>query len=126
MKKVNILFIYLSILLIFSCNHEQKNISLISSKEFIKEYEQNQNAILIDVRTPEEYSKGYIKHAINFDIYSKSFEQKISTIDNSKTIFLYCRSGKRSNSAAHILVKMGFEKIYDLKGGYLAYKKEFK
>jgi phage shock protein E len=126
MKKIISLFIYLSLLLVFSCQQNQKEISKVATKKFIKEYEQNNTAILIDVRTPEEYLGGYIDGALNFDIYSKSFKDDISYIDTTKTIFLYCRSGKRSNSAAHILKDMGFKKIYDLKGGYLAYKEEFK
>lgn len=126
MKKTTSLFIYLSLLLVFSCQQKHTSISIVTSEKFINKYKQNHTAVLIDVRTPEEYHKGYIDGALNFDIHSKSFKNDVSNIDTTKTIFLYCRSGKRSNSAAHILNDLGFKKIYDLKGGYMAYKQEFK
>ncbi len=74
------------------------------------------NIILLDVRTAEEVSEGKISNATNIDFYSNTFEQQISKLDKSKTVLVYCRSGKRSAGASEILAKKGF-KVINLDGG---------
>lgn len=75
---------------------------------------------LVDVRTPNEYRGGHIKSALNIDFFNKSnFDKAFDTLNKNEPIYLYCRSGARSQKAARRLAGMGFSKIYDLKGGYL-------
>lgn len=79
---------------------------------------------LVDVRTPGEFNNGHIKNAVNIDFYDwgnflKSFEK----LDKNRPVYLYCRSGARSIKAARKLIGIGFPKIYDLKGGYMAWVK---
>ena len=75
---------------------------------------------LVDVRTSKEYKGGHIKNAINIDFFNASnFKKSFEKLDKEKPIYLYCRSGARSQKAARRLVDMGFSKIYDLKGGYM-------
>ncbi len=75
---------------------------------------------LVDVRSPEEYNSGHIKNAMNIDFFdSVNFERSFSKINKEKPVYLYCRSGSRSRRASHKLARMGFAKIYDLKGGYM-------
>lgn len=79
---------------------------------------------LVDVRTPREFDNGHIENAINIDFYDggnfiKSFEK----LDKDKPVYLYCRSGARSMKAANRLADVGFSKIYDLQGGYMAWPK---
>lgn len=87
----------------------------VSPQEFQKKLNEK-NIVLVDVRTPEEVSEGKIPNAINIDFYSNSFEQEISKLDKNKTVLVYCRSGKRSASAADILAKKGY-KVINLDGG---------
>lgn len=83
----------------------------------------NKDVQLIDVRTNKEYNSGYIKSAINVDVFNrKAFVQYFKKLDKNKPVYLYCRSGSRSQTAAKLLVELGFKKIYDLKGGYLNWK----
>ncbi len=72
---------------------------------------------IIDVRTPQEYSEGYIQDAINIDWYSSDFQNKIEKLNHQQPVVLYCRSGNRSGLAAEKLQSMGFTKIYSLTGG---------
>ncbi|WP_294819203.1 rhodanese-like domain-containing protein [uncultured Flavobacterium sp.] len=72
---------------------------------------------LVDVRTPAEYRQGHIKSAKNIDVSSGDFHTKIEALDKSKPVYVYCRSGHRSNMAARKMEKAGFTLIYDLKGG---------
>ena len=75
---------------------------------------------LVDVRTPNEFNGGHIKNAINIDFFDQSkFEKSFEKLDREKPVYLYCRSGARSQKAARKLVTIGFSKIYDLKGGYM-------
>ncbi len=75
---------------------------------------------VVDVRTPKEYNGGHIKNAINVDFFNASiFKKSFEKLDKEKPVYLYCRSGARSQKAARRLVDMGFSKIYDLKGGYM-------
>ncbi|WP_335730253.1 rhodanese-like domain-containing protein [Psychroserpens sp.] len=83
----------------------------------------NKNVQLIDVRTSGEFNSGHIKNAQNVDIFKrKAFVAYFKKLDTDKPIYLYCRSGSRSQRAAKLLVKLGFKEIYDLKGGYLNWK----
>ena len=72
---------------------------------------------LIDVRTYDEYNTNRLKNAINIDFYDSLFLKRFKKFDNEDNILLYCRSGRRSLIGAEILVKNGYKKIYDLKGG---------
>lgn len=77
---------------------------------------------LVDVRTPEEFQTGHIKDAENIDYNNESFKSKISSLDKSKPVLVYCRSGKRSASAAEIMKELGFTKIVSLDGGMISWE----
>lgn len=72
---------------------------------------------LVDIRTPSEFSQGYIDNAQNIDFWSPDFDERIETLDKTKPIIIYCKSGGRSAKCAVQLKAKGFGKIYDLKGG---------
>lgn len=72
---------------------------------------------LIDVRTKEEYDESHIENAINIDIYSPSFEGKITELDKTKSYLVYCTSGSRSMHAVMFMRKNGFENVENLGGG---------
>ena len=63
--------------------------------------------IILDVRTPQEISRGAIENASTIDFYDHDFERKISKIQKDKTVYVYCKSGGRSSQAAKLLVKSG-------------------
>ena len=92
--------------------------SVVQFKEAIQE----KGIQLVDVRTVSEYKGGHIKTAKNIDVLANQFKEKISTLDKSKPTYIYCRSGQRSQKALKIMMNNGFKNIYDLKGGYLAWK----
>ena len=83
------------------------------------------DVVLIDVRTPEEVSEGYIPGASHFiDFYSDDFQTKIKALDSTKTYVMYCRSGGRSGKAAQFMVDNGFTNVYNLVGGISSYDGE--
>lgn len=79
------------------------------------------DAVIIDVRTPMEYSEGHIKNAKLIDIYDRNFTSEIEKLDKNKSYYVYCRSGSRSSSAAGYMVSKGFTKVYNLNGGIIAW-----
>lgn len=77
---------------------------------------------LIDVRTPEEYAEGHIDGAKLINYYDKQFAEQISQLDQTKPVLVYCAVGGRSGSSAKKLVELGFPKVYDLAGGFNAWR----
>lgn len=90
---------------------------------FMKKYQETENAILIDIRTPEEYNSGHIKDAINIDFYSATFVEDLKRTAGDQEVFLYCRSGGRSGYAKTVLESSGLS-VYELPGGILSYQGE--
>jgi len=87
---------------------------------FMQALSQSQNSILIDIRTPEEFQAGHIPGAINVDFYDPLFLQNMQRAANGRSIFMYCRSGSRSNSAYRQLRGLGLE-VTEMRGGILSY-----
>ena len=88
-----------------------------------KEAISSKSVQLVDVRTKLEYNAGHIENAANIDFFDRSnFNENFAHFDREQPIYLYCRSGHRSQRSAKKLLKIGFKKIYDLKGGYKAWK----
>ena len=103
----------------FSCGlNGNSSINQMNSDELLDFIEIN-NAILVDVRTQDEYNSGYIENSLNIDYLSNDFSENIEKLDKNISIILYCRSGKRSSMSANKLSKLGFKEIYSLDGGIL-------
>ncbi|SNR41111.1 Rhodanese-related sulfurtransferase [Maribacter sedimenticola] len=98
------------------------NITILNKNEYATQIITN-NIKPIDVRTALEYGGGHIKNAINVDFFNTgNFEKYFEKLNKEKAVYVYCRSGARSQKAARKLLKMGFEQVYDLRGGYSAWK----
>ena len=77
---------------------------------------------LVDVRTSEEFAEGHLEGAVNIDYKQESFMQTAKEqLDTSKHVAVYCRSGRRSASAAKLLSDAGYQ-VTNLLGGILAWK----
>jgi rhodanese-related sulfurtransferase len=77
---------------------------------------------LVDVRTPEEFQSGFIAGAVNLDFQDADFAKNIVRLDKSRPVLVYCAVGGRSAKAANAFLKLGFPKVYELKGGMTAWK----
>ena len=78
--------------------------------------------VLLDVRTPNEVSNGYLKNASFIDFYDEDFLEKASWIKKDQPIYVYCHGGGRSAKAANQLISLGFKEVYNLIGGYSKWK----
>ena len=114
MKKILCL---LSIIVIISCGETNtqvvKNIKAVKFQEFSA----LNDGIIIDVRTAAEFNSGHIKDATNIDFYADDFESKLKIVRKDVPIYVYCRSGGRSSSAAKKMEKLGFSEVYNMLGG---------
>ena len=82
-----------------------------------------QDVLIVDVRTPAEFSSGHIPGAISLELNEIRFVVNYVIPDVNQTILVYCRSGVRSAEASAILAEMGYRNVYDF-GGILSWTGE--
>jgi len=100
---------------------ENSNIDVVAPQEFSARLQVDSTACLLDVRRPEEFKDSHLKGANQLNwLDRENFEKGVERLDKAKTIYVYCRSGRRSNEAANYLASKGF-KVVDMKGGILAW-----
>ena len=86
----------------------------------VKDYKNTAGAVLIDVRTPEEYSEGHIPESKNVPL--QTLDKVRSVVENKDTeLFVYCYSGARSRQAVAALGQMGYTKVNNI-GGISSYR----
>jgi len=73
--------------------------------------------IIIDVRTPGEFTEGHLERAINIDFRSENFSGQISELNKNNKYLIYCKSGNRSRGALEVMVGMDFKEVYHLSAG---------
>ncbi len=122
MKKI--LSITIFTFLLSSCSRDAKENLSLKPIDFKEKINAVTDAILLDVRTPEEVQKGYLNGALNFDFKSPQFNILIEGLDKEKSYLVYCASGVRSGKAADLMREKGFKKVYTLEGGLNAWKNE--
>jgi len=92
----------------------------IDNKTFHEGMKQD-DAVIIDVRTAQEIADGIIPGAIHIDIMGGDFMNSVQSMDNSKSYYIYCRSGNRSGAACGAMANAGFSKLYNLANGMMAW-----
>ena len=119
MKFLQITFVSSFVVILGACFGQTPNThpSMIdlSTSEFVEMIKND--GILIDVRTLEEFEEAHLENAIQMDYYSDAFEKVAMDLPKEKAVYVYCRSGSRSASAAEIFLEQGHTKVYNLIGG---------
>lgn len=106
----------LALITLITCK-QNNGYTSITPEEF-KITIEREHTQLVDVRTAEEHAQGHISGSINIDVKQEKFiERATTTLDKANTIALYCRSGRRSKTAAKQLSQAGY-KVVELEGGY--------
>ena len=94
----------------------------LNLEDWKKQKESNSKNICLDVRTAEEYNEGNIENSINIDFYkSMDFMKFLDKLNKDENYFVYCRSGKRSDASCQIMKEFGFNNVFNLEGGFLAW-----
>ncbi len=94
-----------------------KNVSPQDSASLIQENKNNPDFVILDVRTPAEFSQGRIKGSIQLDYRSDTFSTELQKLDKKKTYLIYCRSGNRSGRTLELMRNLNFQRVYNMRGG---------
>lgn len=121
MKKYLLLFVGVISFIAVSCQTKvsENTIEVIVFKEQLNQVVKKQ---ILDVRTPDEWSTGTIEGAIKINYFEDNFKAKLSQLDKSIPVYVYCRSGNRSGKAMKIMLNLGFQKVINLEGGMMAWE----
>lgn len=132
MKKIILIIIIAIIIIIgvvFKMNKKEKNIENeviikhVSMSDIVQIMEENENYIILDVRTLEEYNQGHIPNAICIPNETIDGNVVNKLPDKNQMILVYCRSGNRSKQAAEKLKKLGYTNLIEF-GGIIDWKGE--
>jgi thioredoxin len=123
MKKLIYLLLLLPALAFQSCiQNSGVSGSSLSATEFAAKTKDLPNALIIDVRTPDEFSEGHIEKATNIDWNGQQFDEQLAGLDKNEPVFVYCLSGGRSGAAASKMRSDGFKQVYELEGGMMKWR----
>ncbi len=95
---------------------EVQNVDAASAAKLLKD---DPGILVLDIRTPEEFSEGHIDGAKNIDFKNATFKAEIGKLDMGKSYIVHCRSGGRSGASLPTFRDLGFSRIYHLNGGFL-------
>ena len=101
-----------------------KTVANLDSQTFESQMKTDENAVLIDVRTEDEFDEIRIPNSKLINLMDSDFQEQISKLDKTKSYYVYCRSGNRSYHAGNLMMKMGFEKVYNLASGIIGWRGE--
>lgn len=90
----------------YPSNHD----GTLDAEAFDRMVRENNEKIILDVRTQGEFEEGYIPGAMLIDVNESDFKEKVNSLDKSKTVFVYCATGIRSEKAHLSLKTLGSRK----------------
>lgn len=95
----------------------------LKPQDFQKTLASAKDPVLVDVRTPGEFTRGHLEGATLIDVSQRDAAQKLNRLPKNQPIFVYCLSGSRSADAAYFLKKQGFTNVYNLSGGVMSWNR---
>jgi rhodanese-related sulfurtransferase len=124
--KLRVIVVSLLSLSIFSCTGQQtasetsfKDVSVEQASKMLQE---KKNILVLDVRTPGEVAEGTIEGATVIDYQGATFNSIIDQLDKEQPVLVYCAVGGRSGKTMEIMKEKGFKEVYNLSGGFTAWK----
>ena len=107
----------------FGCGNSKSEIKSMTPEAFNEAAKADPTAVILDVRTPDEYAQGHLDGARNLDwLNQPAFQAGMENLSPENTYYVYCRSGRRSHEAADSMQARGL-KVVDMDGGILAWEK---
>ena len=90
----------------------------LDNKSWEKAQKGDDNSVILDVRTPDEYEEKHIPNSLLIDVKdAQNFVAEIEKLNKSKSYYVYCKAGGRSMMACNIMEQMGFSDVSNLEGG---------
>lgn len=107
--------LFIGLLITIGVSAQNKN--LLSPQQFQKQVI-GPKVQLLDVRTANEYKQSHLLNSLQADWYNQTeFAKKIKSLNKDQPLYIYCRTGIRSNEARKYLTENGFTKVFELNGG---------
>lgn len=97
----------------------KSQISNLTYSSFFEQYKSDKKAMLLDVRTKEEFDAESVEGAYNLDYLSHQLADDLEQLDPSKKYYIFCKTGRRSLRVCVLLKNMGYEAI-NLEGGLIS------
>ncbi|MCW3073178.1 MAG: trxA [Flaviaesturariibacter sp.] len=111
-----------AVLLMSVGSFAQNAVTALSTTVFAKKIKETPRAVVVDVRTPEEFAKGHLANAVNINWNGPDFTTLISKLNKTALVLVYCHSGRRSADAAASMRTLGFAEVLELEGGILKWR----
>ena len=95
----------------------------VSPQEAYNTMQNDPAIVVLDIRTPREFSGGHIEGAINIDYYAKDFAERIMALDPDKTYVMHCQAGGRSHALMRAFSQSPFKDVMHVPAGFSAWKR---
>jgi len=112
----------LGVCIVLGCATKEGDSVSLGPEAFDEKLRASGEAVILDVRSAEEFQSGMIANAVNVDFNNPEFTAIIDSQDKEKPYFVYCAKGGRSSKAADLMQDLGFKNVYHLEGGLTAWK----
>lgn len=125
-------FLIVPLLLMSSCagqedtassNQTIEDVTLEEAFTLIEDNRQNDDFIIVDLRTAGEYAEGHITKAINLDYDSETFSDELNELDKDKIYLIYSQDDKLSGKALDMMAELGFAEVYNMLGGMASWER---
>lgn len=99
-----------------------EKIAVTAAQDYVAQHE---DAVIMDVRTPAEFDLSHITGALNVNVQDDDFESMVAGLDKDRTYLVHCTRNPgngRTSRALETLQNLGFKNLYNIEGGYIAWK----
>lgn len=100
------------------------NVTPLEAQALIQQHAGDPRFVILDVRSLDEFNAGHLENAVSLCVLCSdpAFRESLAGYDRSAPILVYCRTGRRSATAAGILAEEGFTNIYNMTGGIVQWQ----
>ncbi len=108
----------------FGASARPTDVTVDQARAMIQQRARSAEFIILDVRTPDEFSGGHVAGAVNVNVLAADFEARIGTLDRGKSYLVYCRTGNRSSQAVQVMERLGFRSLYHMFEGIVSWQQK--
>lgn len=113
------------VVMVFTGGSGERDVAAMTPREaseLINDRRGEPGFVILDVRTPAEFSGGHLSDATNLDFEDPAFQERLGRLSKDATYVVYCRTGNRSADASGLMRDRGFTRVYDVQGGIVAWQ----